>query len=252
MIPRIRRLHALILHRTPVREKDRVVEVFSREEGRLRLLAAGVRRFPSRRAGHLEPLMETAIIVSTSSRGDSIRDARVLRAFPRLREHLGRLAIAYRLARLLRDGTGERLPDDDLYRAASALLGALDAPGVRPTPLFALSADLQLLRHLGLVPDLYTCARCRKPLRAQQFSFHRRVPSFTCRDCVPSAPTNSSLTDAVKVMRLLLKDPVPPPTLQIPDAVIREIAGILRRVPQPANIQIGLGVSVLTEHGRGL
>lgn len=243
MVPRLRRLRAIVLHRTPVREKDRVVEVFSREEGRLKLLAAGVRRFPSRRAGHLEPLLESALVVSASARGDSIRDARVLRSFPRIREDLNRLRVAYYLAQLLREGTGEHFPDAHLYDAAHALFGALDRSGVPVTPLLVLSADIQLLQHLGSLPDASACTRCRRPLFKEAFSFDARAPGFVCRQCAPGVAVGPILTDAVKLLRLLAAHAVPPPRLRVPSAVIRELAVMIRLIREPLRTRLGLAAS---------
>ena len=243
MIPKLRRVRALILHRTSIREKDRIVDAFSREEGRLRLLAAGVRRFPSRRAGHLEPLMESEIVVSASPRGDSIRDSRVLRAFPRVREHLDRLRVAYYVLRLLREGTPERLPDARLYDALLALLRALDRPEAKPTPLFALSADLQLLRHFGVLPDTSACARCRQRLRAGAFSFDARTSGFLCRECVPSLAPTPHLTSAVKLLRVLARNPVPSPRLRVPSEAVSTLTVLIHALLQPVSVQVGLSLS---------
>lgn len=241
MIPRLRRLRALIVHRTPAREKDRVVEVFSREEGRLKLLAAGVRRFPSRRAGHLEPLLESQLVVSTSARGDSIRDARVLRAFPRLRADLRRVRAAYAIVRLLREGTGEHLADPALYDAAVALFEALDARDAAPAPaLVVLSAEIQLLRHLGLLPETRTCAQCRSALRADQFVFDRRRSGFVCRSCAGNVAAAPDLTDAVKLLRLLANQPVPPANVAVTGAPVRELQRVLRTLFLPLKTQVGL------------
>lgn len=238
--PRLRRLRALILHRTPVREKDRVVEVFSREEGKLTLLAAGVRRFPSRRAGHLEPLMESLIVVSSTPRGESIRDARVLHSFPRVREDLRRLRVAYYIAQLLHEGTPEHLPDARLYDAMCVLLDALDRPEQPVTPLFLLSADIQLLRHLGVLPDTRVCTRCRRPLSAGVFSFDRRALAFLCRRCAPGVRANPSLTDAVKILRLLSIRPAPPTRLQVPTGAVEELRRILHVLWEPLRVQTAL------------
>lgn len=239
-VPRLRRLRALILHRTPVREKDRVVEVFSREEGRLKLLAAGVRRFPSRRAGHLEPLLESVIVVSSSPRGDSIRDARVLHAFPRVREDLARLRAAYYVARLLREGTGERLADHQLYDAVRSLLGALDRPAIQATPLFLLSADIQLLRHLGLVPATSACARCRRPLAPGDFSFDEGENAFLCLRCRPAVAPPPHLTDAVKLLRLLHARPIPPSRLKVSDGTFRELSALTGHLLRLVSVQAGI------------
>lgn len=233
---RLRRLRALILHRTPVREKDRVVEVFSREEGKLILLAAGVRRFPSRRAGHLEPLMESRLVVSTSARGDSIRDAKVMDAFPRIRQDLRRLRVAYSVIKLLHEGTADHLPDARLYDAMRALLIAIDRSLQLRTSLWLLSARVQLLLHLGAIPDTAACGRCRRPLVAGEFSFSRESTGFLCRRCMAFKPA-PPLTDAVKLLRLLRAQPVPPENLQVPAEVTRELGGILRQLLRPLRQQ---------------
>lgn len=240
-VPPLRRLRALILHRTPVCEKDRVVEVFSKEEGRLKLLAAGVRRFPSRRAGHLEPLLESQLVVSTSARGDSIRDARVLHAFPRLRADLQRLRAAYAIVRLLRDGTGERLADSVLYDAVVVLFQALDAHDGAPAPAVAvLSAEIQLLRHLGLLPETRVCAQCRSTLRADQFVFDRRRSGFVCHVCAGNVEAAPGLTDAVKLLRLLADHPVPPANVTMTGAPVRALRRVLRTLFLPLKTQVGL------------
>ncbi len=236
----VRRLRAIILHRTPAREKDRIVEVFSREEGRLKLLAAGVRRFPSRRAGHLEPLMESVIVFSASHRGDSIRDARVLHSFPRMREELRRLRVAYYLANLLREGTGEHLADPRLYDAVSELLLALDRPDARVTPLFLFSADIQLLRHLGMLPETSTCGRCRRPLRANTFSFDEKETMFLCRHCRPDAPVAPYLTDAVKLLRLLATHPVPPARLRVSAGAASELPRLTSGLLESMRVHRGI------------
>lgn len=243
MIPQLRRVRALILHRTSIREKDRIVDVFSREEGRLRLLAAGVRRFPSRRAGHLEPLMESTIVVSASPRGDSIRDTHVLRAFPHLRERLDRLRVAYYVLRLLRDSTPERLPDSRLYDSMLALLAALERPEGRVTPLFVLAADVHLLSHLGALPSMEHCARCRARLRAQQFSFDQALPGFVCARCAPTADTPRELTSAVKLLRLLARHPVPSPRVRVENDAVSIATAIVRRLLQPMRAQAGIRLS---------
>lgn len=240
MIPKLRRIRALILHRTSIREKDRIVDVFSREEGRLRLLAAGIRRFPSKRAGHLEPLMESEIVVSASPRGDSIRDSRVLHAFPRVREHLDRLRVAYYILRLLREGTPERLPDSRLYDVLLALLRSLDRADVQMTPLFTLSAELQFLRHLGALPDTSRCTRCRQRLRAGEFGFDSKASGFFCRGCAPSLKSAPHLTNAVKLLRVLLRNPVPPPRLRVPSEAVSTLTALTRTLLRPVHAQVGV------------
>lgn len=53
---------AIVLKRSNFSEADKMVTLFSREKGKMALVAKGVRRIKSRRAPHLEPLNEVEII----------------------------------------------------------------------------------------------------------------------------------------------------------------------------------------------
>lgn len=224
-MPRLRRLRAFILHRTPAREKDRIVDAFTREEGRRRLFAPGVRHVASRRAGHLEPFMETRLVVSASSRGDAIREARVIQSFPRLRDDLDRLHVAYHIADLLRTYTDEGVRDAVLYDTLLDLIHAADTTKRLP-PLLVESAQAHILRFLGVLPDLYRCTHCRKPLEAGKFALRSSRRGLWCEAC--GGERDPSLTDVVKILRLLLKRPVASRSLSIPESVQKKLRAFLR------------------------
>ena len=66
------KLQVIVLKRINFGEADKIVTVFSREQGKLSLVVKGVRRIKSRRAPHLEPLSETKLIIH----GNHITDAK--------------------------------------------------------------------------------------------------------------------------------------------------------------------------------
>ena len=53
--PRSIRVEAVVLRHTELGEVDRIITLFSRQRGKLRAVAKGIRRPRSRKAGHLEP-----------------------------------------------------------------------------------------------------------------------------------------------------------------------------------------------------
>ncbi|MDP3685740.1 MAG: DNA repair protein RecO C-terminal domain-containing protein, partial [bacterium] len=171
---------------------------------------------------------------------------RVLHAFPRVREHLDRLRVAYYILRLLREGTPERLPDVRLYDALLALLRALDHSELSVTLLFTLSADLHFLRHLGALPDAGRCTRCRQRLRAEEFAFDPRASGFLCRTCAPSLESTPHLTNAVKLLRVLLRNPVPPSRLQVPPEAVSALGELTRALLRPVHAQVGVTTSKRT------
>ena len=49
------RVHAIVLRHADWGEADRLITLYSREQGKLRAIAKGARKITSRKAGHLEP-----------------------------------------------------------------------------------------------------------------------------------------------------------------------------------------------------
>lgn len=184
--------------------------------------------------------MESVVAVSSSARGDSIRDARVRRSFPVIREDLTRLRVAYYIAQLLREGTGERLSDTRLYDVSLALLGALDDASRPVSPFILLSAELQMLQHLGALPDLTRCSSCQRGLQPDAFTFDSHALRFVCTACAPKATVSPHLTDALKILRLLRRRPVPPARVRLPLAVLPVIAEIVRTLARPLRVQAGV------------
>ena len=223
MKPGLRRLRGLIIHRSMVREKDMIIEAYTREEGRVSFFAPGIRHVSSRRAGHLETLMETNFILATSKRGNSLSEARVVKTFPTLRTDYDRLEVAYDIVKTLRHYTGEGQGDTKLYDVVIGCLVCVNESKEAPRFLREIVA-VQLLRFLGALPDLYSCTRCRKRLKANDFSFKSNERGFWC--CVCGEEKDETMTDVVKIIRIFLTGKENIFKLQISDASLRRLRQI--------------------------
>lgn len=76
----MRPLHAysvegIVLKRHSVGEADRILTVFTRQRGKLRLIAKGIRRITSRRAGHLEVFSDVILMVHAHKGLDIVTEA---------------------------------------------------------------------------------------------------------------------------------------------------------------------------------
>jgi len=58
------RVEAVILRHADWGEADRLLTLYSREQGKLRAIAKGVRKIQSRKAGHLEPFTRSKIMLA--------------------------------------------------------------------------------------------------------------------------------------------------------------------------------------------
>src|SRR5262245_42673182 len=156
---------SLVLRTTDWSESSRIATLWTREFGRVRVLAKGGRRLRSNFESALDLLTVCDIVFlrKSSDSLDLLTEAQVVQRFPRLRSNLEALYAAYYLAELLANWTEDYDPHPDLFAEARATLEALGAPDIPTGPRLA-RFELVLLHQLGYGPALESCAACNQPL----------------------------------------------------------------------------------------
>src|SRR5689334_10722529 len=154
---------ALVLRTTDWSETSRIATLWTREFGKVRVLAKGGRRLKSNFENALDLLTSCSIVLLRKSSGslDLLTEAQVVRRFPHLRQELPALYAGYYLAELLGDLTQDYDPHPILFDAALATLENLTGPTTGPC---LAHFELVLLRELGILPRFDTCATCGGPL----------------------------------------------------------------------------------------
>ncbi|MBK8050110.1 MAG: DNA repair protein RecO [Anaerolineales bacterium] len=165
---RVRSTHALILRRRDVADADRVLTVFTPGEGKIELLAKGVRKTTSRKAGHLEPFMHTALVVAAARTWDIITEASTVESFRHLRTDLDAISRAGYLCELL-DAFTDAGDDNralwDLVLYALRILERAAEQGQPPPANLLRWYDLQLLGLTGFQPQFFHCVSCEEELQ---------------------------------------------------------------------------------------
>ncbi len=141
------KVEAIVLKRVNVGEADRLVTVYSREEGKLRLIARGIRRLNSRKKGHLELFNRVKLELARGKSLDLITEAQTLEGFTNLRKNLNRVRIAYLLCELVDKLTPENMEHEAVYDLLGEALAKLngDCANGNLIPEF----EKQLLEFLG-------------------------------------------------------------------------------------------------------
>ncbi len=199
---RLYRLEAIVLRRTDMGEADRLLTVFSREHGKLRLLAKGVRKPLSRKAGHVELFMHSSFLVAKGRTWDLVTQADTVEAYRALREDLLRTTYAYYVTELIDRFTEEGDENQalfDLLRATLRRLNAEDDPY-----LVARFFDLQMLSLVGYRPELFFCVRCRADLEPVLNYFDAEAGGVLCSRCGEAMARAEPLpVNVLKVLRFL-------------------------------------------------
>ncbi len=204
--PRRRTVEAIILHARDVGEADRLLSLYSREEGKGKALAKGVRRPKSRRAGHLQPLSRVRLLLAQARGAPIVAQAEAVEVFPALRQDVTRYAYAEHLAELVERlvWEGEHYPG--LY---PALLAALRAVAQGPTPDWPVRHfELQLLGWVGFRPELQVCTVCGAAIRPENQFFSVPRGGVVCPRCREQAPEARPVSRrALKFLRHLQRTP---------------------------------------------
>ena len=109
-----------------------MVTLFSRERGKIRAIARGARRVPSRLGGRVEPFTFADYFIANGRNLDIISECEVIETFQKVRESAGALPAGFYILKLVDAGTleGQVHPElFDLLLNALYELGEGESPG---------------------------------------------------------------------------------------------------------------------------
>jgi DNA repair protein RecO (recombination protein O) len=197
---------ALVLRTIDVFETSSVATLFTRDLGKVSVLAKGARRLKSPLQGGLDLLGVSDMVIFTkaSEALELLTEAAPIERFPSLRRDLAALYAGYYIAELLTDLTDLHDPHPKLFDAARITLRHLGDAGLRPRRV--LRFELACLRELGVMPSLDQCAQCGGNVRPQggKVSFGLSSGGVLCEACRPGQPHVVSLSQGdLQVIRVL-------------------------------------------------
>jgi len=188
---------ALVLWSVEVFESSLIVTLFTRELGKTRALAKGVRRLKSPFQGGLDLLSVSDIVLfpRASEALDLLSESAPVERFESPRRELAALYAGFHIAQLLSDLTDEHDPHPRLFDAARVTLRRLGEADLRR--LRVARFELACLRELGLSPSLDSCSHCGRGLgkKGERVGFALASGGVVCDEC------RSSLVDVAVISR---------------------------------------------------
>ncbi|MDE3082705.1 MAG: DNA repair protein RecO [Acidobacteriota bacterium] len=190
---------AIVLRTYSSGEADRVVVLWTRAHGKVRVIAKGVRKTTSRLGGTLEVLGYVRVSL-VRTRGDFYiaRHVSHLERFATLRSSYERITAGFAVVEMVDAIPVDDVVDDAFFEVLVRVLGALDNPEYDPT-LVPASFGLRLLDYDGSAPVLDACANCGRegPLVA----FDAAIGGALCSQCRSGSPLSP---EALSLMRRIV------------------------------------------------
>lgn len=190
---------AVVLRVHKLGEADRIVTLLTRQAGRVRAVAKGVRRTRSKFGSRLEPFSHVSLQLAEGRSLDVVTEAVSIDAFgvrlagdyPRYTAGTAMLEAAERLT------AEEREPSLRLYLLLVSALRALAGTGERPPTMLLDAFLLRALDQAGYGLALVECARCGAPGPHAAFS----VPAGG--SVCPACRSSGAASPSPSVLRLL-------------------------------------------------
>jgi DNA repair protein RecO (recombination protein O) len=162
----------IVLARTDFGEADRIITILTPDNGKLRLMAKGVRRVKSKLAGGIE-LFSVSEISFARGRGDigTLVSTRLAKHYRHIVEDIDRTMLGYECIRQLNKVTEDE-PEPEYFKLLEHTFAALDDATIDPA-IIKLWFSMQLLRLSGHTPNLQSDDTGRKldPAQAYRFNF---------------------------------------------------------------------------------
>ena len=219
---------AIVLRTYKLAESDRICVLLTREHGKVRAVAHGVRKTSSRLGGRME-VLDVVDVQLARGRTElmTVRQAQPLGTASALRADFARLSSAMVLVEVVDAATLEHLADPEYFEMA---LRALRAVETAEDPTVVTTAFLlKTLAHDGAAPVLDRCASCGAT--GELVAFDLTEGGLLCPACRRGRPVSPA---AIELLRRML---------------LGGLAGVLAEGrPEAANEVASIAVEAMEAH----
>ena len=115
----------IVLGRQDYGEADRIIHIFSRDYGKVTLIAKGVRKITSRKRGHIEIFMKLNFSAVRGRGLDIISEAEQIDSYNAIRKDLKQVSLAYYFTEVVGRLMHEGDENDSIYQILSSYLNRL-------------------------------------------------------------------------------------------------------------------------------
>jgi DNA repair protein RecO (recombination protein O) len=179
----IHEAEAIVLRQHSLSDSDRIIVSITREYGKVRAAAKGVKRPKSRIAGCLEPLnhIHLEFFVREGRELHQVRNAELIHAFLGRNSSVNRLYAFSYLAEIANELVQDNQPNQALFRL---LLASLEA-GERAQTMISLVRYYEIwsLKLSGLLPNYAYCSNCGKCVKDEGFFALPESGQVRCHAC---------------------------------------------------------------------
>src|SRR6266540_4782615 len=195
------RADSVVLRHSNWGEADRLLVLYTREQGKLRAIAKGARKVTSRKAGHLEPFTHVTLQLAKGRDLLIVTQAETINAFLPLHDNLTKTGYAaYVVELLFRFSYEEEGGNPTLFRLLVETLDRIEKE--EDAWLSVRYYEMRLLDSVGFRPQLFECANCGREILAEDQFFSFTTAGVICPRCGQGLPNLMKISvETLKYLR---------------------------------------------------
>lgn len=195
------RASAVVLRHADWGEADRLLTLYTREQGLVRAVAKGARKITSRKAGHLQPFTYVTLQLAKGRDLLIVTQAETVNAFLPLHDDLVKTGhAAYVIELLYRFSYEEEGGNPTLFKLLVDTLERIEKSESAWLPIRYF--EMRFLDAVGFRPQLFECANCGREIQAEDQFFSATVGGVICPRCGLGLPNLTKISlEALKYLR---------------------------------------------------
>lgn len=213
------RTQGFILKKNDRGEFDQLLTIYTKDFGKLEILARAVRKISSKLSAGVGLFYLSEIEFIQGKAYKTLTDAILIAKFDNLRKSLNRLKLAYKMAESLTDLVHGQEKDEKIWDLLKETFQKLNDRSLatihRSLVYYYFLWDL--LAILGYQPELYHCINCHQKLTAGQLFFGLKEGGLICQKCEKllklgkeTQPKRKEFLlaidlETIKILRIILK-----------------------------------------------
>lgn len=173
-------------------ENDKIITIFTREQGKITAMAKGARNTKSIFLGATQLFSYCDFVYYTGRSFAYLNQVELKESFHKLRNDLDKLAKAAYMTEAVYQAFEDYQGDEQILRLLLNLLYFINEGSAEDDGVVLLAFQLKLLTYLGFAPDLVHCIRCGSD--QHQAGISRLDGSAVCSECMSLVKEGVSLT----------------------------------------------------------
>jgi DNA repair protein RecO (recombination protein O) len=198
---------AIILGKYDIGEVDRIYTLYTKEAGKIRIRAMGVKKPNAKLAGNLETLTQAEIFLARGRGRGNITGAIATNNFLGIKSEIAALQKVFYVFRIFNRLITEEEKDESIFLLLQNYLEALDilttAEKKINMDIVTLGFLVKLLEETGYKIEADRCVKCRDMLNNQKIFFSPERGGIVCEQCGIHIIKKIKITPgAVKMLRI--------------------------------------------------